>query len=266
MTTSPATGAARLRAALPAGGEVALLPYVMAGFPSPSATVPCLLAAQAGGAAALELGIPFSDPLADGPTIQRAGQAALRQGMTQAAALASVAEARRSGLTVPVAVMTYLNPVLQRGVDRFCREAAAAGVDAVLVPDLPADEAQDLAGAAAARGLGFVAMVAPTSTPERIAAAARLATGFVYCVAQVGVTGARDIVPPSAVELHDRVGRVTTVPRALGFGLSRRAHVVALRGHAEGAVVASALLDRLGSGADDPAELMRRAVAELCGR
>ncbi|HVA20847.1 MAG TPA: tryptophan synthase subunit alpha [Candidatus Micrarchaeia archaeon] len=260
-----AAGAAAWAAALPAGGEVALVPYVMAGFPSPAATAGCLLATQEGGAAAVELGLPFSDPLADGPTIQRAGQVALEQGMTVARALGMVGEARRAGLVIPVATMTYLNPILQYGPERYCGAAAAAGVDGLLVPDLPVDEAGPVAAAAAAAGLGYVTMVAPTSTPERIAAAAALATGFVYCVARVGVTGARASVPPEALDLLQRVGAVTRLPRVLGFGLSRREHVSGLRGLAEGAVVASALLDRIGT-APDPVSATRAAVAELAGR
>ncbi len=260
-----AAGADRWRAALPAGGPVALVPYVMAGYPSPAATAACLLAAEAGGAGGVELGIPFSDPLADGPTIQLAGQLALRQGTTVATALAAVREARAGGLTIPLAVMSYLNPVLQYGAERFCQDAARSGVDGLLVPDLPADEAGEVAGAAAAAGLAYVAMVAPTSTAERIAGAVARATGFVYCVARVGTTGARDEVAPEALALLERVGRATGLPRVLGFGLSRRDHVTGLRGRAEGAVVASALLDRVAV-APDPVRAVREVVAELAGR
>ena len=264
MTAQPARGAERIVSALTASAEVAVIPYVMAGYPSQAATAACLRAAQEGGAAAVELGLPFSDPLADGPTIQHAAQVALAAGMTVARGLAAVTDARARGLVIPVVVMTYLNPVLQRGPARFCQAAAAAGVDGLVVPDLPADEADPLAAAAAAAGLGYVAMVAPTSTPPRVAAAVARATAFVYCVARIGVTGAREQVPDEALALLDRVGRVTRLPRALGFGLSRREHVLALRGHAEAAVVASALLDQM-AGAGDPAAVMRAGVAALCG-
>jgi len=260
--SSPPPGAVRLQAALAAGPAIAVVPYLMAGYPAVEATVPCLLGAAAGGAAVLELGFPFSDPLADGPTVQHAGQVALAQGMGVARALDQLRAARAAGLTVPVVTMTYLNPIWQYGLERYCQDAAAAGADGLLIPDLPADEAGPAAAAATAAGLGFVAMVAPTSTPARIAAAAARATAFLYCVARTGVTGAGHGVPPEALALLERVRAASPLPRALGFGLGHRAQLAALRGRAEAAVVGSALLEVLAD-APDPGAAAERFVRQL---
>ena len=244
----------RLTAALSAGTEdalPALVPYVTAGFPHREDTVPVLSAVEEAGCAAVEIGIPFSDPLADGPTIQRAGWQALRNGMSLTLALEQVAAARRAGVRIPIVLMTYINPVLSHGVERFCDEAAGAGADGVIAPDLPAGEAGPLRTACRDSGLALVPLVAPTSTAERIEAACRDATGFVYCVGVVGVTGARANVDAGAFELLDRVRARTPLPRAVGFGLSRHEHMLALRGRCEAAVVGSALLDAMAAGEDD---------------
>ncbi len=238
----------RLAAALSGArdGDVpALVPYVTAGFPRRDDTAAVLLAAQAAGCAAAEIGIPFSDPLADGPTIQRAGWQALRNGMTATLAIEQAAGARSAGVTIPLVLMTYVNPVLSHGLSRFCADAAAAGVDGLIIPDLPADEAGAARAATRACGLALVPLVAPTSTPARISAACRDASGFVYCVSITGTTGARAEVGAEAFELLDRVGAQTSLPRALGFGLSRHEHLLALRGRCEAAVIGSALLDAM---------------------
>jgi tryptophan synthase alpha subunit len=242
----------RLTAALRnprADGLPALVPYVVAGFPRRDDTTAVLSAAQEAGCAAAEIGIPFSDPLADGPTIQRCGWQALRNGMTAGLAIEQAAAARAAGVTIPLAFMTYINPVLSHGLDRFCADAAAAGVDGLIIPDLPADEAAQARSAAIAHRLALVPLLAPTSTAERITSACRDATGFVYCVSVTGTTGARQDVAAEAFALLDRVGAQTSLPRALGFGLSRHEHLVALRGRCEAAVVGSALLDAMFAGA-----------------
>jgi tryptophan synthase alpha chain len=240
-----------------------LVPYVTAGFPHRDDTPALLAAAERAGCLAAEVGIPFSDPLADGPTIQRTSQQALANGMSVARGLAAVAAARDRGLTLPVALMTYVNPVMAFGLERFCAEAAAAGAEAVIVPDLPADESAELREAADAAGLALILLVAPTTTPARLEAACRRATGFVYCVSVTGITGARDRVSQEAIDLLMRVRAVTDLPRALGFGLSRHDHLRALRGRAEAAVVGSALLDRVGSAPGDPAGAAERFLREL---
>ena len=164
------------------GGLPALVPYITAGFPRRDDTVAVLHAAQEAGCAAAEIGIPFSDPLADGPTVQRAGWQALRNGMTTTLAIEQVAEARAAGVTLPLAFMTYVNPVLSHGLDRFCADAAAAGVDGVIAPDLPADESATLHAAAEAHGLALIPLVAPT-TPRARASSWPRATRTGSCTA-----------------------------------------------------------------------------------
>ena len=198
------------------------------------------------GCIAAEVGIPFSDPLADGPTIQRTGQVALGNGMTLSTALDQVRDARATGITIPLAVMTYVNPVLSFGIGAFARASASAGVDGVILPDLPLDEAADVRTAMHAAGVAVIPLVAPTTTPDRLERICSTAAGFVYCVGVTGVTGARRSIADDAIALLDSVRRLTSVPRALGFGLSTHEHLIALRGHAEAAVVGSALLDAIG--------------------
>ncbi len=232
-------------------GLPALVPYITAGFPRRDDTVAVLRAAQDVGCAAAEIGVPFSDPLADGPTVQRAGWQALRNGMTTALAIAQVGDARAAGVTIPLAFMTYINPVLTHGLARFCVDAVAAGVDGIIAPDLPADEATELREAAAAHGLALIPLVAPTTPSARIGVTTRHAGGFVYCVGVVGTTGARDEIAPEAFDLLERVRACTPLPRALGFGLSRHEHMVALRGRCEGVAVGSALLEAMFARQDD---------------
>ncbi len=234
-------------------GLPALVPYVTAGYPRRDDTVAVLLAAQDAGCAAAEVGIPFSDPLADGPTVQRAGWQALRNGMTLGLALEQVAAARAAGVVIPLAVMTYVNLLLHHGLDTFCADAAAAGVDGVIAPDLPIGEAGALRDAAEQRGLALVPLVAPTTPADRIELACRDAGGFIYCVGVVGTTGARAEIAPEAFELLDRVRTCTQLPRAIGFGLSRHEHLLALRGRCEAAVVGSALLDAMATSPHDGA-------------
>jgi len=252
-------------AARGAAGRPGIIPYVMAGSPGPGDTAPLLLAYQRAGSLAAEVGIPFSDPLADGPTIQSAGWRALEQGMTPARAIAQVSEARAAGLTVPVAAMTYINPVLAMGVEAFATACAAAGIDGVIVPDLPIEEAAGLAASLGAHGLAHIPLVAPTTPTSRVARVAATAAGFVYCVGVIGTTGARESVSPAALDLLERVRSVTALPRALGFGISRPEHVEALAGHCEAVVVASALLDAIGRGGGDPGATAERFIRGLRG-
>jgi tryptophan synthase alpha chain len=234
----------------------------MAGFPEPESTADLLLAAEAGGGAVLELGIPHSDPLADGPTIQAAGRLALARGMTTRMALDQVAKARNLGLRVPVVCMTYLNPVAQFGLAEFCQAAAAAGVDSLLLPDLPLEEMDELEGAASRSGLALCTMVAPTTPDLRLALASARATGFVYCVSRTGVTGTG--APTEGAALLERVRALSDRPLVLGFGVRRRSQVVSLTGLADGVAVGSRIVEA--AGGDDPAASVREVVAELCGR
>jgi len=231
--------------------RMALIAYLTAGYPTLEST-PELLAAVAGaGADMVELGIPFSDPLADGKTIQATSQAALTGGITVVGALEAGRRARRL-VAIPMLFMTYLNPILSFGLARFCKEAAGAGIDGLIVPDLPPEEAGELRAAASAQGIDLVFFVSPTSSAQRIDAACEAATGFIYCIAVTGITGARTALDPKVIPLIERVRERTDLPVVVGFGLSRREHIAALEGHADGAIVASALLDAIRDAPADP--------------
>jgi tryptophan synthase alpha chain len=247
------------------GAPPGLMPYFTAGYPALDSLGALLQCAQDTGCIAAEVGIPFSDPLADGPTVQRTGQVALGNGMTLAIALEQVRSARASGVTIPLAVMTYVNPVLTFGVEEFARASASAGVDGVIIPDLPLDEAADVREAMHAAGVAVIPLVAPTTTPDRLDRICSTAAGFVYCVGVTGVTGARRTIADDAIALLDSVRRLTPTPRALGFGLSTPEHLTALRGHAEGAAVGSALLDAIGVEPSRAVEAARRFLTTMNG-
>jgi tryptophan synthase alpha chain len=238
-------------------GELGLIPYLMAGHPDRDRSLAAARSLAELPLAALELGIPFSDPLADGPVIQRAGQAALESGTTVASCLELAEEVSAK---VPVVFMSYVNPLLSYGPERFAADAAAAGVTGVILPDLPPEEAGSLAAAFQAKGLGTVFMVAPTSSEERIRLICDASTGFVYCVTLTGITGVRPDLPEGIAELLGRVKAASRLPVAAGFGISRPAHVKALRGAADAAVVGSAVVKEVAEGRD-PAELVKELLA-----
>jgi tryptophan synthase alpha chain len=243
-----AEASTRLESALRADGDLKLVAYLMAGHPHKKRSIDVGKRLAASGIAALEIGIPHSDPLADGPMIQRAGQVALEQGMTVAGALEVAAAVATEG--VPVVLMTYINPVLSYDPRRFAAEAAQAGVAGVIVPDLPIEEAEPVAGWLRSASLDTVFMVAPTTPPERISAIASHTTGFVYCVTVTGITGARKELPEGMPSLLAEVKKRTSLPVAAGFGISRQDHLKALRGHADAAVVGSAIVDEIERGGD----------------
>ncbi len=200
-------------------------------------------AAVAGGATALELGIPFSDPLADGPTIQRTGQRALRHGVTTARALELLAEIRER-VDVPLVPMTYAGPVLAHGERRFCEDAARAGANGLIVPDLPHDEAGDLLAGCRSSGLDLIPLLAPTSRDDRIAAACADAGGFVYLVSVAGITGSRDALSDRVAPLVQRVRRHTDLPLLVGFGIaSPDAARAALDAGTDGVVIGSKAIE-----------------------
>jgi tryptophan synthase alpha chain len=242
--------------------RLGLLAYLTVGYPTIDATPALVEAAVGEGADAIELGIPFSDPLADGRTIQAASQIALKAGITVRRAL-EVAALCRASTDVPLLFMTYLNPILAFGLDRFCERARAVGIDGLIVPDLPAGDSDDLRSCASAAGLDTVFFVSPTSNEAGIQAACQAATGFVYCVAVTGTTGARAQLDAAVLPLIDSVRRHTRLPIVVGFGISRPAHLAALEGHADGAIVASALLDAIGEAPDDAANQVRRFLRGL---
>lgn len=214
----------------------------MAGDPSPARTREIVHALDSAGADAIELGIPFSDPLADGPSIQAAGQRALDRGTNVADVLEIVRAVRRDS-DIPLVLMTYYNPALSYGIERFARDAAAAGADGVIQTDLTPEEAQPWIDAARGANLDTVFLLAPTSTDARIDVVTRIATGFIYCVSRTGVTGAREDVPQ---DLRDFVGRVkqkAAIPVCVGFGISKPEHVRLIGAFSEGVVVGSSLVD-----------------------
>jgi tryptophan synthase alpha chain len=228
---------------LKARGRTALIPYLTAGYPSAEASLQALRAADEI-ADILEVGVPFSDPLADGPTIQRSTFDALRLGMTLAGTLELVERAR---LTRPVIVFSYLNPILRYGLDRFLRDAAALGVAGVLLTDLPAGSDPPVESAVQSSPLDLIRLIAPTTRPERLAAAVRGAQGFVYLVARLGVTGASASLAEGLRASIAQVRRATPLPVAVGFGISTPEQAAAVAGQADGVVVGSALVDALGA-------------------
>ncbi|MBV9119256.1 MAG: tryptophan synthase subunit alpha [Chloroflexi bacterium] len=220
--------------------ELGLLPYLTAGFPDLDSSLAVAEAMLAGGADAIELGIPFSDPMADGLTLQRANERALAGGATPGTALAL---ARHLTERIPVLFMSYYNPVLAFGEQAFCGAAAEAGASGLIVPDLPPEESESLRKACVDSGLDYIYMLGPTSTPERIEIVARLARGFIYCVALVGVTGARAALADELDVFLSRVRAAANVPLVLGFGISQPEHVRAVHERVDGVIVASALAD-----------------------
>jgi tryptophan synthase alpha chain len=248
----------RLAAAFTSSGKrAALMPYLMGGFPDVATSLEAALAAADAGADVLELGVPFSDPLADGPVIHAAATEALKQGVRLDDVL-GVCEAVSPRL--PVVLMVYANPILHRGVDRFARMAAGAGAAGMIVPDLPHDEAGELRAACDAAGLALVPLAAPTSTDERLGEVGRDGRGFVYTVSLAGTTGERTELPP---ELERTVGRVrarTELPVAVGFGISTPAQAAAVGELADGVIVGSRVVRAAGEGG---AEAVGRLVGEL---
>ena len=242
------TETSRLEAALRSTGDLKLVAYLMAGHPDRKRSVEAGKRLAGSGVAAIELGIPFSDPLADGPVIQRAGQVALQNGMTVAGALDVAAEVAREG--VPVVLMTYINPVLSYDPRKFAAEGAQAGVSGVIVPDLPIEEAEPVSGWLRSASLDTVFMVAPTTPPDRISAVCSHSSGFVYCVTVTGITGARKQLPEGMDELLGAVKERTKLPVAAGFGISRPEHMRSLRGRADAAVVGSAIVNEIEEGRD----------------
>jgi tryptophan synthase alpha chain len=223
-------------------GRGGLVTYVTAGDPGPKASLDILLALAEGGADVMEVGVPFSDPVADGPVIQRATERALAAGMTLRGALDLVAEVR-SRVETPIVLFTYANPVLRMSPDVFASQAREAGVDGVLILDYPVEEAAPMREPLVAAGLDPIFLISPTTTDDRIRRSAELGAGFLYVISRLGVTGVRDQMAADAGALVDRVKGQTTLPVALGFGISRPEHVAAACEHADAAVVGSAIVN-----------------------
>ena len=226
-----------------ARSEVAIMPFVTAGYPTIETSEKIILALAAAGAAAFEIGIPYSDPLADGPTVQHSSQVALRNGTKLRDVIALVQRLRDAGMQAPIVLMGYYNPLVRYGVEQFVADAAAAGVDGFIVPDLPVEESDRLHTACKEYGRNLVYMIAPTSTDELIATTAERASGFIYCVSVTGVTGARDQMSQALGDYLGRIRAKTDVPLAVGFGISRPEHLEQVGKHADGAIIASAMMN-----------------------
>jgi tryptophan synthase alpha chain len=235
-------------AELRASGELGIVAYITAGDPSLDATLKFVLALAEAGADVIELGVPFSDPLADGPTIQRASERALRAGATLVGVLDLVRRIRQSSLPsnqVPLVLFSYYNPILQMGLEKFASSAASAGADGVLATDLTPEESEDYRRILGAHHLDTIFLGAPTSTDDRLAKIAACSSGFLYLISRTGVTGAKDALPDDLPALIRRTRRVTKLPIAVGFGISLPGHVSVLGGLADAAVVGSALVSEI---------------------
>ena len=267
LATSNSTRISRRFAALRESGELGIVAYITAGDPSLDATLKFVLALAEAGTDVIELGIPFSDPLADGPTIQRASERALKCGTTLSQVIGLVGEIRKSS-EVPIVLFGYYNPVLQMGLEKFASDAAAAGADGVLITDLTPEESDDYRRVLAAHHLDTVFLGAPTSTDERLRKIAEASSGFLYLISRTGVTGAKDALPDELPALLRRARKVTDLPIAVGFGISLPGHVSVLGGLADAAVVGSALVSEIekATAANPTAANIDAAAAALAAR
>jgi tryptophan synthase alpha chain len=239
-----ATRISKRFAQLRSAGEVGIVAYITAGDPSLDASHKFVLALEEGGADIIELGVPFSDPLADGPTIQRASERALKSGASLAGVLDLVRRIRRSS-QIPLVLFSYFNPILQMGLEKFANAAAQAGADGVLATDLTPEESEDYRRILHAQNLDTIFLAAPTSTDERLKKISACSTGFLYLISRTGVTGAKDALPDGLPTLLRRTHEFTDLPVAVGFGISLPGHVSILGGLADAAVVGSALVSEI---------------------
>jgi tryptophan synthase alpha chain len=241
---SNSTRISRRFAELRASGKLGIIAYITAGDPTLDATLRFVLALAEAGADVIELGMPFSDPLADGPTVQRASERALKSGTTLAGVLDLGRRIRQSS-QVPLVLFSYYNPILQMGLEKFASMAASAGADGVLATDLTPEESQEYRRILAAHHLDTIFLGAPTSTDERLAKIAACSSGFLYLISRTGVTGAQDALPDDLPSLLRRARSVTHLPIAVGFGISLPGHVSVLGGLAAAAIIGSALVSEI---------------------
>jgi tryptophan synthase alpha chain len=244
VALSNSTRISKRFADLRASGELGIIAYITAGDPSFDATLKYVLALAEAGADVIELGVPFSDPMADGPTIQRASERALKAGASLAGVVDLVRRIRHSS-EVPLVLFSYYNPILQMGLEKFASAAASAGADGVLATDLTPEESEDYRHILAAHHLDTIFLGAPTSTDDRLAKIAACSSGFLYLISRTGVTGAKDALPDDLPALLRRARSVTQLPIAVGFGISLPGHVSVLGGLADAAVVGSALVSEI---------------------
>jgi tryptophan synthase alpha chain len=252
-------------AALRAEGRSGLVTYLTAGDPDHDTSAQLLAGLPAAGTDLIEIGMPFSDPMADGPVIQEAGQRALKAGMTLRGTIELVGELRRRDEATPVVLMGYYNPIYRYGVERFATDAAAAGVDGVIVVDLPPEEAVELTVPAAATGLDVIRLATPTSSDQRLPVIASGASGFVYYVAVAGITGTRSAASAEVAAAVTRLRRVTQLPVAVGFGIRTPEQAAAVARVADAAVVGSALVQRLADHLDTAGQAKPGLIEAVLG-
>lgn len=243
-------------------GRKAFIPYIMAGDPDLAKTEEVILFFEEVGADIVELGIPFTDPLADGPTIQRASERALKKGITLKKVLEFVKRIRRS-IKIPIVLMTYYNPIFKYGEERFVKESVQYGVNGIIVPDLPPDEATDLIRFSKREGLDTVFLLAPTSTEDRVKRVARTSSGFIYYVSITGITGSRLQIDESLGESIKKIRKITDKPVCVGFGVSNPEEASRVSEIADGVIIGSAIvkmLDESPEGFEDFVKTLRKAI------
>jgi tryptophan synthase alpha chain len=270
-TSAITTRISRRFADLQARGEMGIVAYITAGDPSLSASLKFVVTLAEAGADVIELGVPFSDPLADGPTIQRASERALKSGVTLGGVLNLVREVRKSNspaAEVPIVLFSYYNPILQMGLEKFAAAASSATADGVLATDLTPEESADYRRILSAHHLDTIFLGAPTSTDERLTQIAAVSSGFLYLISRTGVTGAKDSLPDDLPALLRRARAVTKLPLAVGFGISQPGHVSVLGGLADAAVIGSALVGEIEkiTATDSSSAAIDRAATALAGR
>jgi len=243
-------------------GRAALMPYFTLGFPTQQASLAVIQALASSGADLIELGVPFSDPLADGSVIQNSTQVALDQGMTVSGCLKLVSDLRAAGVHQPLLLMGYINPILAYGIERYTADVAASGADGLIVPDLPMEEADALEEACRSRGLALVYLAAPTSPLERIASLAQRTSGFLYMVSLVGVTGARSELPPGLAEFVKRTRALAQTPLAVGFGISTPEQARSVGQLVDGVIIGSALIKAV-ENSPDPAQSAAQFLSQI---
>ena len=247
-------------------GRAALVPFVTVGYPSVEATLKIVPELESAGADVIELGVPFSDPLAEGPTIQKSSHHALEQGVSAEIAITVARALRNAGVKVAMVFMGYYNPILSYGVERYCKDSAEAGIDGFIVPDLPSEENAELRAMTEKYGLSLIPLVALTSPDRRLEEACANASGFIYCVGVLGVTGVAETAFDRVHGLVDEVRQHTSLPVGVGFGIRTTDDVRKVSAFADAAIVGSALVDVIGAGPEETsAERAGAFVRELAG-
>ncbi len=248
-------------------GRTGLIAFLTVGYPDLESSIDLVEALVAGGADLVELGVPFSDPLADGPTVQRSSYVALEQGVSPWTCIDAARRLRERGVQVPLLFMGYYNPWLAVGLNEFVRKAAEAGVDGLIAVDVPPEEAGELRQLCHAQGMDLIFLVAPTSTDERLALVGEQASGFVYCVSVAGITSARSDLPQELPAFIERVRRHTDLPLAVGFGVSQASHVARIGELCEAAIIGSAIIEQIdGARPEERSEKVRGYVEVVTGR